>query len=82
MNTLTKKKKIFLAVDFCLIIFLVFLDQFTKYLAVVHLQDKPAFKIINGVDSGFWKLGKTFMEKYQFVFNYDSKTFGFIELND
>ena len=49
MNTLTKKKKIFLAVDFCLIIFLVFLDQFTKYLAVVHLQDKPAFKIINGV---------------------------------
>ena len=35
------------------------------------------FKIINGVDSGFWKLGKTFMEKYQFVFNYDSKTFGF-----
>ena len=34
------------------------------------------FKIINGGDST-WKLGKTFMEKYQFVFNYDSKTFGF-----
>ena len=34
------------------------------------------FKIINGGDST-WKLGKTFMEKYQFVFNYDSKTLGF-----
>lgn len=49
MNTMTKKKKFFLAVDALLIILLVFLDQFTKHLAVVHLMDKPAFKIIDGV---------------------------------
>lgn len=50
MNTnLSKKKKIFLLVDFLLIILLVFLDQFTKYLAVIHLEDKPAIKIIDGV---------------------------------
>ncbi|WP_022774459.1 signal peptidase II [Butyrivibrio sp. AE2015] len=50
MNTnLSKKKKIFLLVDFLMIIFLVFLDQFTKYLAVIHLEDKPAIKIIDGV---------------------------------
>ena len=50
MNTnLSKKKKIFLLVDFLMIILLVFLDQFTKYLAVIHLEDKPAIKIIDGV---------------------------------
>ncbi|MBO6240001.1 MAG: signal peptidase II [Butyrivibrio sp.] len=48
-NTLSKKKKIFLFVDFLLIILLVFLDQFTKYLAVQHLEDKPAIKIIDGI---------------------------------
>jgi signal peptidase II len=46
---MSKKKKIFLTVDFLLIAFLIFLDQFTKYLAVKYLQDKPAVKIINGV---------------------------------
>ena len=35
------------------------------------------FKIINNFAYDYWKLGKTFLEKYQFVFNYDSKTFGF-----
>ena len=49
MNKISKKKKIFLAVDALLIVLLVFLDQFTKHLAVVYLQDKPAFNIINGV---------------------------------
>lgn len=50
MNTnLSKKKKIFLLVDFLMIILLVFLDQLTKYLAVIHLEDKPAIKIIDGV---------------------------------
>jgi len=50
MNTnLSKKKKIFLLVDFLMIILLVFLDQFTKYLAVINLEDKPAIKIIDGV---------------------------------
>jgi len=50
MNTnLSKKKKLFLLADFVLIIAFVFLDQFTKKLASVHLQDKPAIKIIDGV---------------------------------
>ena len=50
MNTnISKKKKVFLLVDFLMIILLVFLDQFTKYLAVIHLEDKPAIKIIDGV---------------------------------
>jgi signal peptidase II len=49
MNKVTKKKKIFLVADVLLIALLVFLDQFTKHLAVIHLQDKPAFKIIDGV---------------------------------
>ncbi|MBR4358283.1 MAG: signal peptidase II [Butyrivibrio sp.] len=50
MNTnLSKKKKLFLLSDLFLIILLIFLDQLTKYLALVHLQDKPAIKIINGV---------------------------------
>ena len=35
------------------------------------------FKIITNLANDYWKLGKTFQEKYQFVFNYDSKTFGF-----
>jgi signal peptidase II len=49
MNTMSKKKKIFLVVDVLLIVLLTFLDQFTKHLAVMHLQDKPPIKIINGV---------------------------------
>ncbi len=49
MNKMSKKKKIFLGVDLFMIILLVFLDQFTKHLAVIHLQDKPAYKIIDGV---------------------------------
>nr|WP_297708987.1 signal peptidase II [uncultured Butyrivibrio sp.] len=49
MEKMSKKKKIFLIVDFVLIALLIFLDQFTKKLAVDYLQDKPAFNIINGV---------------------------------
>ena len=50
MNTnMSKKKKIFLIVDFLMIIFLVFLDQFTKYLAVAKLKDKASFPIIRNV---------------------------------
>ena len=40
-------------------------------------KDKYIFKIIYSGDFGYWKLGKTFLEKYQFVFNYDSRMFGF-----
>ena len=35
------------------------------------------FKIINEEGFNIWKFGKIFLEKYQFVFNYDSKMFGF-----
>ena len=50
MNTkMSKKKKIFLAVDIILIILLVALDQVTKYLACVYLQDKPAIPLIKGI---------------------------------
>ena len=37
------------------------------------------FKIIHGGEYGYWKLGKIFLEKYPFVFNYDSKMFGFYQ---
>ena len=50
MNTkMSKKKKIFLAVDIILIVILVALDQITKYLACEYLQDKPAIPLIKGV---------------------------------
>ncbi len=42
-------KKIRLCMDVVLVIVLVWLDQFTKKLAVDKLMDKPAFPIINGV---------------------------------
>lgn len=43
------KKKIFLFLDLLNIIVLILIDQYTKYLAVIHLKDKAAFNIINGV---------------------------------
>ena len=43
------RKKICLSLDMIGIIVLVLFDQYTKNLAVVHLKDKPAFNIINGV---------------------------------
>ena len=45
----SKKKKLFLCIDLFLIIFLVIIDQITKYMAVKYLKDKPAFSIIDGV---------------------------------
>ena len=42
-------------------------------------KDKYIFKVLYSGDFGYWKLGKTFLEKYQFVFNYDSKMFGFYQ---
>ena len=42
-------------------------------------KNKYIFKVIYSGDYGYWKLGKTFLEKYQFVFNYDSKMFGFYQ---
>ena len=52
MKKISKQKirKIrFIITDILIIFVLVVLDQFTKNLAVVHLKDKPAFSIINGV---------------------------------
>ncbi len=43
------KKKLYLVLDLLGIIILVALDQYTKYLAVIHLKDKPAYIIINGI---------------------------------
>lgn len=43
------KKKLWILLDLILICALVALDQYTKHLAVIHLKDKPAYIIINGV---------------------------------
>ena len=44
----SKKKKTFIIIDFIMIIILIGIDQITKYLAVLHLKDKPAYSIIDG----------------------------------
>lgn len=43
------RKICILTVDILFISVLIALDQFTKYLAVVRLKDKPAYPIINGI---------------------------------
>ena len=43
------KKKLLIFLDLLGICALVAFDQYTKYLAVIHLKDKPAFIILNGV---------------------------------
>ena len=43
------KKKLLIILDLIGICALVALDQYTKYLAVIHLKDKPAYNIINGI---------------------------------
>lgn len=43
------KKKLILLLDIIAVIAFVALDQFTKYLAVIHLKDKPAYIILNGI---------------------------------
>ena len=45
----SKKKRSFIIFDFISIIILIAIDQITKHLAVVHLKDKPAYSIIDGV---------------------------------
>ena len=42
-------------------------------------KGKYIFKVIFNGQNNYWKLGKIFLEKYQFVFNYDSKMFGFYQ---
>ena len=43
------KKKLLIFLDLLVICALVALDQYTKYLAVIHLKDKPAYMIFNGI---------------------------------
>lgn len=44
-----RKKMKALALDLLLIVILIVIDQFTKHLAVLHLKDKQAFLLIDGV---------------------------------
>ena len=44
-----KKKIKLLVFDLLFLSFLVFADQFTKYIAVLKLKNQPAFSIIDGV---------------------------------
>lgn len=46
---MSKQKKILLTVDLIGIIFLIAVDQLTKYLAVQQLKDKPAYIILDGI---------------------------------
>ena len=46
---MNKHKLKLLLLDILFLIFLVFVDQFTKYIAVLKLKSKPAFNIIDGV---------------------------------
>lgn len=49
LSNAQKRKRKALLNDIIFIIILVAFDQLTKYLAVRHLKDKQAFRIINGV---------------------------------
>ncbi len=46
---MSTKKKVLLFFDILGILLLIAADQYTKEMAVVHLKDKPAYIIINGV---------------------------------
>ena len=48
-TTVNKEKWKLLLFDFVLLIFLIVLDQVTKYFAVLKLKDKTSIPIINGV---------------------------------
>ena len=45
----TNKKKLLVGLDVISILILIWIDQFTKHLAVLHLKDKSAYLIIDGV---------------------------------
>lgn len=44
-----KKNKLILVIDLIVTAVLLAADQFTKYLAIVHLKNQPAFILIDGV---------------------------------
>lgn len=43
------KKKLFLFLDMLMTAGLIAFDQYTKYLAVIYLKDKPAYNVVSGV---------------------------------
>ena len=49
MKTSSKPRGIYIFLDFLFFVLLVILDQITKNLAVLHLKDKPAIVIWDGV---------------------------------
>ncbi|MCD7725942.1 MAG: signal peptidase II [Clostridiales bacterium] len=46
---MSRKKKLLLFSDLLGMVVLIFIDQYTKRLAVIHLKDQAAWNIINGV---------------------------------
>lgn len=46
---MSKRKILILFLDIIAIIALIAVDQYTKYLAVIHLKNKSAFSLINGI---------------------------------
>ncbi len=46
---MNKKKRKLLIIDFLILVILITLDQFTKYLAVLKLKEQSAFDIIPGI---------------------------------
>ena len=46
---MTRKKKLLFVFDFLLVIILILLDQYTKYLAIINLKEQEAFQILSGV---------------------------------
>ena len=45
----TNSKRNFIILDVIVSFILIFIDQYTKHLAVIYLKNKPAFSIIDGV---------------------------------
>ena len=49
MMTGTKRKWIFVGIDIIVCFLLIWIDQYTKQLAVLHLKDQPSYSIVDGV---------------------------------
>jgi len=46
---MTKKSILNLIIDFIIMCILIFIDQYTKLIAVVYLKDQAGFPLISGV---------------------------------
>lgn len=49
MNKREVKKSVMLVIDFIFAAILLAFDQYTKHVAIIHLKDKPAYVLIDGV---------------------------------